>query len=225
MRAVLINFLDRHVRYCHERGIATGIGMKKLEMVSSVAKNAKAQPFSPLNPVVIDMGALPRAEGVADKARAYREAGRTAVAFELGIITQPKSISIVRSDEYLGRAHLVLRLANLVYDVPTDEMRLEAEKHAIVSLCGIAAQKKYLRYLVRNDVVSNDYGDAFGIMSYFFPETHELDAYVRFLILRAKNLVVHPQIWKRIEALAAVLVERHALSVEEAEQVMWDADV
>ncbi len=171
------------------------------------------------------MGTVPRAKGVADNGRAYREAGRTAVAFELGVITQPKGISIVRSDEYRGRAHLILRLSNLISDVPTDEMRLEAEKHAIVSLCGIEAQKKYLRYLVRNDVVSNDYGDAFGIMSYFFPETHELDAYVRFLVLRAKNVVAHPQIWKRIQALAAVLEERHALSVEEAEQVMWDADV
>jgi hypothetical protein len=34
---------------------------------------------------VISMGALQRPEGAADRAMAYREAGRIAAAFELGI--------------------------------------------------------------------------------------------------------------------------------------------
>jgi hypothetical protein len=59
-------------------------------------------------------------------------------------------------------------------------------------------------------------------MAYFFPETHELDAYVWFLTRRAKNIMAAPQVWERVEALAAALIERHTLSVEEAEQVMWD---
>jgi hypothetical protein len=62
-------------------------------------------------------------------------------------------------------------------------------------------------------------------MTYFFPETHELDAYVWFLTQRAKNIMAAPQVWERVEALAAALIERHTLTVEEAEQVMWDAAV
>jgi hypothetical protein len=34
-----------------------------------------------------------------------------------------------------------------------------------------------------------------------------------------------PQVRERVEALAAELIERHTLSVEEVEQVMWDASV
>jgi hypothetical protein len=104
-------------------------------------------------------------------------------------------------------------------------MRLEAEKHAIMSLSGVEAQKTYRPLLVRSRLASNDYDDAVGIMAYFFPETHELDAYVWFLTRRAKNIVALPQVWDRIEALAAALMERQTLSVEEAEQVMWDAAV
>jgi hypothetical protein len=54
------------------------------------------------------MGALQRPEGAGDKAMAYREVGRIAAAFELGICIRPRGISIVRSDEYRGRAHLIL---------------------------------------------------------------------------------------------------------------------
>jgi hypothetical protein len=57
---------------------------------------------------VIVMGALQRPEGAGDKAMAYREVGRIAAAFELGICIRPRVISIVRSDEYRGRAHLIL---------------------------------------------------------------------------------------------------------------------
>jgi hypothetical protein len=171
------------------------------------------------------MGALQRPEGPADQAMAYREAGRIAAAFELGICIRPRGISIVRSDEYRGRAHLILQLENLDSVILTDEMRLEAEKHAIMSLSGVEAQRKYRRSSGRSHLTSNDYGDAVGIMAYFFPETHELDAYVRFLSQRAKNIMAAPQVWERVEALAAALIERHTLSVEEAEQVMWEAAV
>ena len=174
---------------------------------------------------MIAMGALQRPEGAADKAMAYREAGHIAAAFELGISIRPERISIVRSDEYRGRAHLILRLENLSSVILTDEMRLEAEKHAIMSLSGVEAQKKYRPSSVRSHLPNIDYDNAVGIMAYFFPETHELDAYVWFLTQRAKNIVALPQVWERVEALAAALIERHTLSVEEAEQVMWDAAV
>jgi hypothetical protein len=88
------------------------------------------------------MGALQRPEGAADKAMAYREAGHIAAAFELGISIRPESISIVRSDEYRGRAHLILRLENLSSVILTDEMRLEAEKHAIMSLSLASRHKR-----------------------------------------------------------------------------------
>jgi hypothetical protein len=104
-------------------------------------------------------------------------------------------------------------------------MRLEAEKHAIMSLSGAEAHRRCRASSVRSPLTSNDYGDAVGIMAYFFPETHELDAYVWFLTQRAKNIVALPQVWERVEALTAALIERHTLSVEEAEQVMWEAAV
>jgi hypothetical protein len=174
---------------------------------------------------VIAMGALQRPGGAADNAMAYREAGRIAAAFELGICIRPRGISIVRSEEYRGRAHLILQLENLDPIILTDEMRLEAEKHAIMSLSGVEAQKKYRPSSVRSRLASNDYDDAVGIMAYFFPETHELDAYVWFLTRRAKNMMAAPQVWERVETLAAALMERHTLTVEEAEQVMWEATV
>jgi hypothetical protein len=174
---------------------------------------------------VIAMGALQRPKGAADKAMAYREAGRIAAAFELGICIRPRGISIVRSDEYRGRAHLILQLENLDSVILTDEMRLEAEKHAIMSLSGVEAQKKYRPSSVRSRLASNDYDDAVGIMAYFFPQTHELDAYVWFLTRRAKNMMAAPQVWERVETLATALMERHTLSVEEAEQLMWEATV
>jgi hypothetical protein len=156
---------------------------------------------------------------------AYREAGRIAAAFELGICIQPRGISIVRRGEYRGRAHLILQLENLDSVILTDEMRLEAERHAIMSLSGAEAHRRYRASSVRSHLTSNDYGDAVGIMAYFFPDTHELDAYVWFLNQRAKNIMAAPQVWERVEALAAALTERHTLTVEEAEQVMCEAAV
>jgi hypothetical protein len=113
------------------------------------------------------MEALQRPEGAADKAMAYREAGHIAAAFELGISIRPESISIVRSDEYRGRAHLILRLENLSSVLLTDEMRLEAEKHAIMSLSGVEAQKKYRPSSVRSHLPSIDYDNAVGLWPIF----------------------------------------------------------
>jgi hypothetical protein len=106
--------------------------------------------FSPPGQVVISLGALQRPKEAADKAMAYREAGRIAVACELGICIRPRGISNIRSDEYRGRAHLSLRLGNLDSVILTDEMRLEAEKHAIMSLSSVEPQRKYRPSSVRS---------------------------------------------------------------------------
>ena len=51
-------------------------------------------------------------------------------------------------------------------------------------------------------------------------EDEERSAAFRYLQLRARNFVNHPQNWLLIEALAKVLLERQTLSGEEANQVI-----
>ena len=51
-------------------------------------------------------------------------------------------------------------------------------------------------------------------------EAEERAAAFRYLQLRARNFVNHPQHWLLIEALAKVLLKRQTLSGEEANQVI-----
>jgi hypothetical protein len=149
-------------------------------------------------------------------ATAYHEAGHAAVAFYLEIPIAEDALSIVGGDDYDGMIYtnpsFLRRLGRLDSAELTDAKRLIAERYAIFALAGIEAQRRYRASSVRRYHSSKDYHDAIDVISYFAPDDEELEAYLRLLRIRARNIVALPGVWEWIEELAAALMEQRTLS-------------
>jgi hypothetical protein len=155
----------------------------------------------------------------AERVTAYHEAGHVVVAFQVGVGLKEEAVTIVPTADCHRSVCTISELKNLGAAELTDEMRLEAERHALVSLAGVVAQKKPRPSSVRNYHSSPDYHNAVNLMSHFM-EGEVLEAYLNYLVLRTMNLVALPHVWMMIESLAAVLLEKRALTREQVEQVL-----
>lgn len=160
-------------------------------------------------------------------ATAYHEAGCAAAAHYLGIPLANAGATIIAKDDLDG---YVTRLPGFLhglgqpdYEELTDAKRLIAERYVIFTLAGMEAQRKYRPSSVRHYHSSHDYHHAVDVISYFAPEEAKLNAYLRLLGVRARNLVTNPQGWQGIEALASALMERKTLSAEEVRCVLSNA--
>jgi hypothetical protein len=145
-------------------------------------------------------------------ATAYHEAGHAVVALHLGQKIGRKGAAIVPDAGFDGCVHIPILLTKTIETEPTDRMRLLAEKHAVMSLSGIEAQRRYRPSSVRNYHASQDYHNAADIIGYFCESPEELDAYLRLLHIRAKALIQSPAIWGSVERVAAALLERNRLT-------------
>lgn len=96
-------------------------------------------------------------------------------------------------------------------------MRLGAEKNAIVTLAGEAAQRTFSAN-VRPPAPRGDWDQASHQMSYFVGSDRELEAYLKWLRIRAEEFVENPVNWNMIEAVAAVLLPRKCLTAGECQK-------
>ena len=102
----------------------------------------------------------------------------------------------------------------------TDAKRLTAERYAIFALAGLEAQRWYRASSVRRYHASSDYRNAVDVIYYFAPDDEELEAYLRLLRIRARNIVALPLVWGWIEAPASALMEKRTLSREDVLGIM-----
>jgi hypothetical protein len=154
-------------------------------------------------------------------ATAYHEAGHAVVAIHLGIGIGRKGVSIIPDPDAnrSGRTHILLGFAGRPDVAITDRMRLCAEKRVVVSFAGQAAQRKFQPRSVRRDHADSDRQGILDLLIRFIPNIPELEAYCRWLEIRAENLVNSPMVWLRICAVAEALVEQKYLRPQEVRAI------
>ena len=150
---------------------------------------------------------------------AYHEAGHAVAAIEVGVEIGQEGVSIVPGEGFSGLTHLLLKISSRPDFKPTDEDRLAAEKLAIASLAGHAAQRKYRPSSVRSDHGQSDRKNVVDLMSHFASRDRGRDVYLKWLRIRAEELVANDVTWTKIEAVAKALMERDKLSAEETKEV------
>jgi hypothetical protein len=154
-------------------------------------------------------------------ATAYHEAGHAVAAIRLGIGLGRKGINIIpdSNENRAGMAHLRKGFAGRPDIETSDRMRIGAEKNAVATFAGEVAQRKFSSSSIRNWHGSSDRHQVVDLLSHFVPETRELEAYCRWLHIRAENLINAPVVWDQIQAVADALVQRGHLKPQEVKTI------
>jgi hypothetical protein len=150
---------------------------------------------------------------------AYHEAGHAVAALQLKVGIGRRGVSIVPNEDWSGFVHTLKGFSGRPDIERTGQMRLGAEKRAIISFAGEAAQRRFRPMSVRRHHAAIDRRHAIDLMNYFVGSTRELEAYLEWLRIRAESFVASPFNWKRIEAVAAALMARKRLTAGEAKEI------
>jgi hypothetical protein len=153
------------------------------------------------------------------EATAYHEAGHAVAAHQLRVGIGRREVSIVPNEGWHGFVHTLKGFSGRPDMERTGQMRLGAEKGAIVSFAGEAAQRRFRPMSVRRHHAASDRTQAVNLMSYFVGSDRELDAYLKWLRIRAEAFVASSVNWKMIEAVAAELMARKHLTAGEVKAI------
>lgn len=99
-----------------------------------------------------------------------------------------------------------------------DKQRLLAEKEAVVAFAGPAAQRKFNPRTVRHVQGYRDRHHAIDLIENFVDSNEELEAYLKLLNIRARQLV--EKWWPFVEVLANALLERRTISGRKATEIL-----
>ena len=146
------------------------------------------------------------------EATAYHEAGHAVAAYHLRVGIGRSGVSILPNEDWHGFVHVLKGFSGEPDIELTAKMRLGAEKRAIVLFAGEAAQRRFRPTSVRSYHAETDRTHAVDLMSYFVASDRELDAYLKWLQIRAEDFVESPVNWKMIEAVAKALMDRKRLT-------------
>lgn len=147
----------------------------------------------------------------ADEATAYHEAGHAIAAFRLGI--NIKRVTIVGTEDASGRTVFdrpVLQGIHLDYD-SSPRARLKAEGAILICLAGPMAQQHYRANSLRNWHSRGDYRNAVDIAMSLNGSTEQTEAYLRWLEIRARDMVRIN--WRGVEAVANALLNERTLDM------------
>ena len=153
------------------------------------------------------------------EATAYHEAGHAVAAHQLRVGIGRRGVSIVPNEGWHGFAHSLKGFSGEPDIERTVKMRLGAEKRAIVLFAGEAAQRRFRPLSVRRYHAATDRTHAVDLMSYFVASDRELDAYLKWLHIRAEAFVESPVNSKMIEAVAKALMDRKRLTAGEVKGI------
>ena len=143
---------------------------------------------------------------------AYHEAGHAVAALALG--RGVKCVSIVPGEEILGHcAHHKLR--SFQPDIHTNGRTLRRiEQSILILLAGGEAEAKF-RGRHNHIGAERDYQDAIDLAMCVFGSEEETEAYLRWLLIRARNLITSLVNWPIVEHVAAELLARKTLNGRE----------
>jgi hypothetical protein len=152
---------------------------------------------------------------------AYHEAGHAVAQWRFGF--KIKEVTIVPDGEVAGSVShkRSLRLYRLEWEIPTGKQLGRYHDLIVTTLAWEEAQRRFRPRSVRRDRSAGDYRFVNELLLRLHGEAEpERLAAFRYLQLRARHFVNHPENWLLIEALAKALLERQMLSGEEVKQVI-----
>ena len=152
---------------------------------------------------------------------AYHEAGHAIAQWRLGF--KIKKVTIIPKGEVAGSVSYKrsLRISRLEWETPTGKLLGRYHDLIVTTLAGEEAQRRFSPRSVRRDRSAGDYRSVNELLFRLHGEAEpERFAAFRYLQLRARNFVNHPQNWILIEALAKALLKHQTLSGEEVDQVI-----
>ncbi len=150
------------------------------------------------------------------EATAYHEAGHAVAAFEVGAVIH--RVSIIQTEDMFGAVESG-RPSWLRNDMMHARSRLWAEARILWTLAGPVTEARHTGR--RNRVgASSDYRTCADLaLSMCQGESEEANALLRWLELRARNLLALPFVWGPVVALAAALLERETLTGRQARAI------
>lgn len=151
-------------------------------------------------------------------ATAHHEAGHAVAAIELQLRLQ--DVTIVPADDCLGccRVQWLASLPGVLSECSVVQ-RNWIERRMIYTLCGNAAERKFLGRSIRRGSGADFSQIADLAMLVEHPKTW--DAYVAYLWARAAVLVDHEFTWRFIQAVADELLARKTLTGSEVRKVKY----
>jgi hypothetical protein len=124
----------------------------------------------------------------AERATAYHEAGHVVAALHLGIPLRKQGVTIIPGEDSYGVTHVGNVLGRQPEVGASGREELLAERRAIVSLAGIAAERRFNPRSVRNFQWTGDRENAADMLSLFSGSSEELDARVKLAEIQARQL-------------------------------------
>ena len=156
---------------------------------------------------------------------AHHEAAHAVTYFWYDVPFRKVTIRPDKKRESLGHVAFTRRRLRWKYEPegPVEErrrrLRMESE---IVALYAGAWGEATLKGGMPEDGHAQDDEDAVALASRLFYETEELDAFLRFCFLQARNFVRTPVRWVEIQAVAEALLERETLTRDQVRLVIAD---
>lgn len=153
-------------------------------------------------------------------ATAYHEAGHAIMAWYLN--RKIKSVSILKNEDSLGRTNYKGWKAKIdTNEVSEERARPYIEKAILVGLAGEVAEHIYTgRHNWRGS--SGDYDAALRLAMLLIHDLEdELPAYIKWLRLRARNILQVASHWHALKTLAEALLERKEMSGAEARETIF----
>lgn len=150
------------------------------------------------------------------KSVAYHEAGHAAVAIRLGIGIGRKGVTIIPEEHTLGWAHIRKGFSGNPEYETSGRMRLKVENRVLALLAGMHASQS-------GDGCDDDLRRACNLLEYFCGSHEEVQAYLDWLNIRAKQLVESEVCQVKIEAIAQALLEKRKLSAGEVKAIPQEA--
>ena len=154
---------------------------------------------------------------------AYHEAGHAFMAFYQRCTCRHASIIPDEKDNSLGHI-LNGKRARVEYDriSPSSKDRLQIEKYILVAYAGNAAERLLTRRKV-SDGSHKDFQDAYDYVSLLIQDEEEVYAYLKWLQLRAENILSIRYNWFAVEVLAKELLKRKYIGGKQVRQIIRQA--
>ena len=152
---------------------------------------------------------------------AYHEAGHAVAAF---LMRRSFSYVTIKPDES-SFGHIFYQKFRDSFNpdyVEDYKIRRPLEKAIITGLAGHVAEKIYSKQ-ENYETSENDFHVAVDLASYLCGSNEEIEAYIKWLYIRTKNMLEHPNNWCKVKAFAEELLDHRRIGYVKARKIMKDA--
>lgn len=153
------------------------------------------------------------------QASAYRNAGHAVIALHLGLGLQERSISIVPCDEAAHPGLLEREYFGAADKDPRHGLRQRVEARVMISLAGPAAQQRFGPSEKGTAHSEQDHSEALSLLSTISTSDEERNAYMTWLNVRVRDMLMVPRVWAQVEAVASAFLEHKRLTTREVRKI------